>query len=69
MSRKIAFAGLRHGHINALFQAAMDSNELEVTAICEEEPAALQAFLDAHQDLQISVYTSLDTMLQEADCQ
>ena len=69
MSRKIAFAGLRHGHINALFQAAMDSNELEVTAICEEEPAALQAFLDAHPDLQIPVYTSLDTMLQEADCQ
>ena len=44
-------------------------NMLEVTAICEEEPAALQAFLDAHPDLQIPVYTSLDTMLLEADCQ
>ena len=37
MVRKIAFAGLRHGHINALFQAAQESPELEITAICEED--------------------------------
>lgn len=69
MSRKIAFAGLRHGHINALFQAALESSELEITAICEEDPTALQAFLDAHKDLQLPVYSSLKTMLVEADCQ
>ena len=69
MSRKIAFAGLRHGHINGLFQAALESNELEITAVCEEEPSALQAFLDAHKELKIPVYSSLKTMLKEADCQ
>ena len=68
MVRKIAFAGLRHGHINALFQAAQESAELEITAICEEDSAARQAFLDAHADLNLPVYTSLETMLQEADC-
>jgi hypothetical protein len=62
MSRKIAFAGLRHGHINALFQAALESSELEITAICEEDPTALQAFLDAHKDLQLPVYSSLKTI-------
>ena len=66
--KKIAFAGFRHVHINGLFQAAMNSSELEITAICEEDPDALQTFLAAHPDNQIPVYTSLKTMLEEADC-
>ena len=32
--KKIAFAGLRHGHINALYNEAVKSPELEITAVC-----------------------------------
>ena len=46
----------------------MDSPELEVTAICEEDADALQNFLTAYPDNKIPVYTSLKTMLAEADC-
>ena len=69
MSRKIAFAGLRHGHINGLFQAALDSEAFEITGICEENQEALEAFLAARPGLNIPIYHSLETMLKEVDCQ
>ena len=69
MARKIAFAGLRHVHINTLYQAAQASNELQITAICEEEPSALQAFIDANPGLECPVYSSYEKMLQEVDCE
>ena len=67
--RKIAFAGLRHGHINGLFERAKNSPELEITAICEEEPEARAAFVSGHPGLSCPVYDSLDRMLAEAPCE
>jgi len=64
--KKIAFAGLRHGHINSLYNEAVNSPELEISAICEEDPAALQAFLTAHPESKAPVYTSLEKMLADA---
>ena len=48
--KKIAFAGLRHGHINSLYNEAANSPELEICAICEEDAPARQAFLTAHPE-------------------
>ena len=66
--KKIAFAGLRHGHINALYNEAVKSPELEITAVCEEDADALQAFLAAHPENTAPVYSSLDKLLAEASC-
>ena len=66
--KKIAFAGLRHGHINALYNEAVKSPELEITAVCEEDADALQAFLAAHPENTAPVYSSLDKLLSEAPC-
>ena len=66
--KKIAFAGLRHGHINSLYNEAVNSPELEISAICEEDAAARQAFLTAHPESKAPVYDSLAKMLAEADC-
>lgn len=66
--KKIAFAGLRHEHINSLYSDALKSPELEIAAICEEDADALHAFLAAHPENTAPVYSSLDTMLAEAQC-
>ena len=66
--KKIAFAGLRHGHINSLYNEAANSAELEICAICEEDAAARQAFVDAHSDSKAPVYNSLAQMLAEVSC-
>ena len=66
--KKIAFAGLRHGHINSLYNEAVKSPELEICAICEEDAEARQAFVDAHPESKAPVYTSLERMLAEAPC-
>ena len=66
--RKIAFAGLRHGHINGLFERAKNSPELEIAAICEEDADARAAFVAGHPGLTCPVYDSLDRMLAEVSC-
>ncbi len=66
--KKIAFAGLRHGHINSLYQEAVNSSELEISAVCEEDAAAREAFLTAHPENRAPVYDSLEKMLAEAPC-
>lgn len=67
--KKIAFAGLRHTHINSLYNEAVKSAELDICAICEEDPAALQAFLSSHPDSKAPVFTSLEKMLAESPCE
>lgn len=66
--KKIAFAGLRHGHINSLYNEAANSAELEICAICEEDADARQAFVDAHPDSKAPVCNSLAQMLAEVPC-
>ena len=66
--KKIAFAGLRHGHINSLYNEAMKSPGLEITGICEEDAGARQAFLAAHPENTAPVYDSLDKLLAEVPC-
>lgn len=68
MKRKIAFAGLRHGHINSLYQAVQNSSELEISAICEEFAPALEEFKSAHPEISCPIYSSFDEMLANADC-
>ena len=66
--KRIVFAGLRHEHINALYLNAVKSPELEIAAICEEDPAALKTFLSLFPDHRAPVYSSLDKMLAEVPC-
>ena len=67
--KKIAFAGLRHGHINSLYNEVINSAELEIGAICEEDADALRAFLSAHPENKAPVFDSLEKMLAEVPCE
>lgn len=43
MSKKVAFAGLRHGHILSLYNRIKDDPRFEIVAVCEENEAAASA--------------------------
>ena len=43
MSWKIAFVGLRHGHIGTLYDRLKTDSRFEITAICEEDAEARKA--------------------------
>ena len=38
----IAFIGFRHGHIGAVYQAAQNSDHLEIVGVCEEDEPTRQ---------------------------
>lgn len=65
MKIRFAFAGFRHGHILALYDAVKKSDSCEVVAACEEDAASREALSNAGT----VVFTddSIQTMLQRTD--
>lgn len=62
---KIAFAGFRHGHIFGLYNNALKNPQLEICAVCEEEPEV--SLLKDHPEITIT-HTNYDQMLAEVPC-
>jgi len=62
----IAFAGLRHGHIFGLYNAAKQTEGIEVIAACEEDRAARERIVSEGK-IDIT-HDSIDSMLSEVDC-
>jgi len=66
MKLKIAFAGLRHGHITALYKSAEKNNGCEITAVSEEDAAARK---NAAEVWKINTtHDSFAKMLAEVSC-
>ncbi len=64
MSRKVAFAGLRHGHILALYNRIKDDPRFEITAVCEEDESAAFA---AEKNWSLSVtHRNFDRLFESA---
>lgn len=67
MSRKIAFAGFRHGHIMGLYRAAVQGEEgLEATEACEEHAPTRENL--QQKDINVT-HTDFDLMLHETDAE
>ena len=66
MTLRLAFAGLRHAHIFSLYRSAMDSDEMEVVAVCEEDGPARAALAESGKcEVTHDLY---EQMLAEVDC-
>jgi len=66
MSIRIAFVGLRHGHIFDLMAAVKQHPDLELAGVCEEDEAARNA-LKSREDLTIT-HGNYETMLRDVPC-
>ncbi|HYF00558.1 MAG TPA: Gfo/Idh/MocA family oxidoreductase [Planctomycetota bacterium] len=66
MKLKLAFIGFRHGHIFDLYKRARESDQIEVVAACEEDPAA-RAKVTADGAARIT-HDQARRMLDEVDC-
>jgi len=80
---KIAFAGFRHGHIEALYHAANKHELLDIVAACEDDEATRKALIEESNvptsieesrraeleanKIELTHYT-LDEMLEQVDC-
>ncbi|MBO5724812.1 MAG: Gfo/Idh/MocA family oxidoreductase [Lentisphaeria bacterium] len=65
MGLKFAFAGVRHVHIFSLYNLVQQAPDLQITAVCEEDPE--NSLLSTRPDVKLT-HTDFDTMLREADC-
>jgi len=63
---KLAFCGLRHPHIYALYNDALAHPAVEIVAACEEDAATRTALAD-HPQIQIT-HHDFATMLTEVAC-
>lgn len=66
MDIKIAFAGLRHAHILALYDLAQQTDNISITAVCEQDKTAREQ-ITSDKKIKIT-HDSLDKMLSEVDC-
>jgi predicted dehydrogenase len=65
MSLKFAFAGFGHSHINSLYKRVLQMDELTFVGACEPD----EALREKTEKAGIPVaHTSLDTILDEVDC-
>ncbi len=62
--KKLAFAGLRHGHIYSLYDRASKDANCQIVAVCEEDAAARSA---ARADITVT-HDSISKMLAEVPC-
>lgn len=66
MALKLAVAGLRHGHIFSLTEAAKSLPEVEVVACCEEDKATREEYADGSK-VKVT-HDNYQKMLDEVDC-
>ena len=62
---KVAFAGIRHAHIFSLYDAMIRRNDMEIVAVCEENPEA--SLMSKRPDILLS-HNDFNVMLQECPC-
>lgn len=65
MKLKIAFAGLRHGHIFSLYDKVLQNPALELVGVCEEDEAA--SLLATRPDIKLTD-CDFDEMLRRSGC-
>ncbi len=65
MSRKVAFIGFRHGHINGLYAMLKESADAEIVGACEEDAEARAALEDSPVTI---THDSYAAMLAEVEC-
>ncbi|NLF01240.1 MAG: Gfo/Idh/MocA family oxidoreductase [Anaerolineales bacterium] len=66
MSLRLAIVGLQHGHIFDLYRRALATPQVEVVAVCEEDPRAAAR---AHSTAGVEVsHTDTQRLLAEVDC-
>ena len=63
--KKVAFIGLRHGHITSLYQRIKKDPRFEIVAICEEDAKAA-ADAAAACDM-VATHNDFNAMLNEVD--
>lgn len=63
---KLAFAGLRHGHILGMYDHVKASPRFEIVAACEEDGVTRKELLAARH-IQLS-HDSFDQLLNDTDC-
>lgn len=66
MSVKFAFAGFRHGHINAMHATCLKRDDLDIVACCEDDPETRDA-LSAGGSIDIT-HQTIEEMLDDVDC-
>ncbi len=63
---KLAFAGLRHGHILCMYDHVNNHNRIEIVAACEEDKTTRDALISS-RGLEIT-HSSFDRLIKETDC-
>ncbi|MBD3383418.1 gfo/Idh/MocA family oxidoreductase [candidate division KSB1 bacterium] len=63
---KIAFAGLRHGHILCMYDHIKEHNRIDIVAACEEDKTTRDELI-ASRGMEIT-HSSFDRLLKETDC-
>ena len=66
MTVRIAFVGFRHGHILSLYSHAVEADDVEVVAACEEDRETRERLV-AEGKVNVT-HESIDAMLSEVDC-
>ncbi|MBN8216249.1 MAG: Gfo/Idh/MocA family oxidoreductase [Spirochaetes bacterium] len=62
MKKRIAFAGMRHGHSAGLYRLIQKRDDLEIVAVAEDDPAAAGAIL---KDIPLT-HPSIDALFKDA---
>ena len=65
MTKKIAFIGFRHSHINGFYNMAQESDLFDVVAVCEEDEAARKSL--ESQGISFT-HDNYEKLLEEIDC-
>ncbi|MEE2658335.1 MAG: Gfo/Idh/MocA family oxidoreductase [Candidatus Latescibacterota bacterium] len=63
---RLAFIGFRHGHIFSLYEAATESEEVQIVAACEEDEAKRKS-LQAAGDVEVT-HDQAAQLLADVDC-
>ncbi len=65
MSIRFAFAGFRHGHINAMYGHAAQHDEIDIVGACEDHPETRNAL--ATTDITLT-HDTIDNLLSDVEC-
>jgi len=65
MSKKVAFIGLRHGHVKGLYKLLQERGGAVAVAACEEDAGTRESLVDSGIAI---THNSYEAMLTDADC-
>ncbi|MBP5183071.1 MAG: Gfo/Idh/MocA family oxidoreductase, partial [Lentisphaeria bacterium] len=64
MKHKAAFVGFRHGHVESLYKLMKEDPEMEIVALCEENPEAAASVEKSGRTI---THTDFSKMLEKVD--